>query len=84
MVFSRSDLPNPNGTIEKIWGNSTSSIYGVGNAGSIVLYNGSQWQRIESGTTTDINDVWGIVDKDGLEKSIVLSHLYSSLEIKKF
>jgi hypothetical protein len=52
----------------KIWGNSSSDLYVVGNNGNIVHYNGSSWTRIESGTTTDINDVWGIVDKDGLEK----------------
>lgn len=37
MIFLRFDLSDPNGTIEKLWGNSNTSIYGVGNAGSIVL-----------------------------------------------
>ena len=68
MVFSRLSLPDPNATIEKLWGSSGSSIYGVGNVGSIAHYNGQNWQRIESGTSTNINDVWGLVDKDGNEK----------------
>jgi hypothetical protein len=60
LVYSRLSLPDPNATIEKLWGRSGSSIYGVGNAGSIVFYNGSQWRRIESGTETIIKDIWGI------------------------
>jgi hypothetical protein len=62
LVYSRLNLPDPNGTIEKIWGNSNSSIYGVGNAGSCVFYNGSSWQIIESGTDVDLLDVWGSPD----------------------
>ncbi len=58
LIYSRLNLSDPNATIEKLWGNS-SLIYGVGNAGTIVFYNGSTWQKIESGTTTDINDIWG-------------------------
>ena len=37
LVYSRLNLPDPNATIEKLWGNSSSLIYGVGNAGTIVL-----------------------------------------------
>ena len=59
MVFSRLGLPEPNGTIEKLWGESTNNIYGVGYVGSLVNYNGSSWTNIESGTTLNINDIWG-------------------------
>jgi hypothetical protein len=45
--------------INKIWGMSSSDLYVVGNNGSIAHYNGSQWTRIESGTSLNINDVWG-------------------------
>ena len=31
----------------------------VGNNGQIAHYNGTNWQRIESGTTLNINDIWG-------------------------
>jgi hypothetical protein len=64
MVFSRLSLPDQNATIEKLWGSSGSSIYGVGNVGSIVFYNGTLWSRLESGTETRINDVWGIISKE--------------------
>jgi len=59
MVFSRLSLPEPNGTIEKLWGESTNNIYGVGYVGSLVHCNGQSWQRIESNTTLNINDIWG-------------------------
>ena len=59
LVFSRLSLPDPSGTIEKLWGESTNNIYGVGYVGSLVHYNGASWQRIESGTRLNINDIWG-------------------------
>ncbi|NPV10418.1 MAG: glucosyl transferase [Ignavibacteria bacterium] len=59
LVYSRLNLPDPNATIEKLWGNSNKSIYGIGNVGSIIFYNGTSWRRIESHTTLNINDIWG-------------------------
>ena len=70
LVYSRLDLPDPNATIEKLWGNS-SMIYGVGFAGTIVYYNGSTWQKIESGTTTNLNDVWGYYDQTNNNLSVL-------------
>lgn len=49
-------------TIEKLWGTSNSNLYGVGNAGTIVHFNGSSWQKLASGTAVDIQDIWGAVD----------------------
>lgn len=46
-------------TVEKLWGTSSSNLYGVGNAGTIVYYDGSNWQKLISGTTVDIQDIWG-------------------------
>ncbi len=45
--------------VNKIWGSSSSDLYVVGNSGNIVHYNGTIWQRIESGTDLNINDIWG-------------------------
>jgi hypothetical protein len=45
--------------MNKIWGSDNSNLYIVGNNGSIAHYNGTNWQRIESGTTLNINDIWG-------------------------
>ncbi|MCK9426397.1 MAG: glucosyl transferase [Ignavibacteriaceae bacterium] len=52
-------------SINKIWGTSSSDLYAVGNGGNIAHYNGTSWKKIESGTTSIINDVWGIEDKVG-------------------
>jgi hypothetical protein len=41
LSFSRLNLPDPNATIEKLWGTSNTNLYGVGNAGTIVQYTGT-------------------------------------------
>jgi len=46
-------------SINKLWGESPSSVYAVGNGGNIMHYNGSTWRRVESGTTLDVYDVAG-------------------------
>ncbi len=48
-------------SINKIWGSSSNDLYLVGSAGNIAHYNGS-WTKIESGTTSDIQDIWGNID----------------------
>ncbi len=59
--------PNPilgeNQYVTKLWGTSDFEIYAVGPNGAIAFYNGAVWQRIESGTITNINDVWGVKDE---------------------
>ena len=47
------------GSINKIWGSSSNDLYVVGNNGNIAHYNGSQWTKIESGTTLHLYDIWG-------------------------
>ncbi len=44
------------GAINKLWGSSPNSVYAVGNGGNIVFYNGSSWQKIDSGTDTRLRD----------------------------
>ena len=48
------------GGLNKIWGYG-SSIYAVGNAGTIIYSpnRGATWQRVESGTTVKLTDIWG-------------------------
>ncbi len=46
-------------SINKMWGTSSNNFYIVGTNGQIAHYNGTNWQRIESGTTLNINDIWG-------------------------
>lgn len=47
------------GSINKLWGSSGVDLYVVGNNGNIAHNNGSSWTRIMSGTTLNINDIWG-------------------------
>ena len=47
------------GSINKIWGTSSSDLYIVGNNGLIAHYNGQQWQRIEIGTKVRLLDIYG-------------------------
>ncbi|MBU2506660.1 MAG: hypothetical protein KJ799_08045, partial [Bacteroidetes bacterium] len=60
-------LKNSDGSVYSIWGTSIDNLYFAGNKGTIVHYDGSPsgtgWKKIESGTSTDINDIWGIANK---------------------
>jgi hypothetical protein len=54
-------MPNGDGwQVNKMWGSSSNDLYAIGNNGNIARYNGSRWAKIESGTTTKINDIWGV------------------------
>ena len=46
-------------SVTKLWGENSNSLYAIGYNGVIAHYNGSTWQKIESGTTITLNDVWG-------------------------
>ena len=48
-------------TVEKLWGISGSNLYGVGNAGTIVHFDGNSWQKLSTGMTVDVQDIWGSV-----------------------
>ncbi|NOZ04128.1 MAG: hypothetical protein GXO92_05920 [FCB group bacterium] len=62
MVWRR-DL-NSDETVEKIWGVSPTNLYFVGNEGTIVHYDGSEFTRLESGTDLPIRDIWGVYDEE--------------------
>ncbi|BDQ02995.1 glucosyl transferase [Ignavibacterium sp.] len=47
------------GAINKLWGSSSEDLYAVGNNGNIAHWDGVRWRKIESGTTLNINDIWG-------------------------
>lgn len=44
---------------------STSALYIVGQTGSIAQYDNGSWRLVESGTTTDVVDVWGDPNPSG-------------------
>jgi hypothetical protein len=58
-------------SIKKLWGRSSESVYAVGYGGNIFHYDGSIWQRLESGTTLTIWDIWGATDP-GTGEEVVL------------
>ena len=60
-----------NGGIRKMWGTSSDNIYFVGNNGNITHYDGSRWQSLESGTTVDIQDIWGALNPQTGEYEIL-------------
>lgn len=45
--------------LNDIWGFSDNNIYAVGANGTILYYNGSEWQPITSDITEDILSIWG-------------------------
>ena len=47
------------GRVNKIGGTSSTDIYIVGNAGTIVHYSDGSWQKIQSGTTLNFYDIYG-------------------------
>ena len=51
--------------IDKMWGNSN-GLYVVGTGGFIAFMNTSgTWQKLSSGTSTDIQDIWGYQNTSG-------------------
>jgi hypothetical protein len=48
----------------KMWGNSSGELYVVGDSGTIAYSpdHGQSWQKLLSGTTLDIHDIWGAVN----------------------
>jgi hypothetical protein len=46
-------------TINALWGVSSTDFYVVGNNGNIAHYDGSSWEKIESGTDVNLVDIWG-------------------------
>jgi hypothetical protein len=57
--------------IRKIWGTSSLDLYVVGDGGNIWHYNGANWQKLESGTTLDIEDIWGATNSKTGELEIL-------------
>ncbi len=49
-------------SVNKMWGRDKNFIYTVGAGGQIGFYNGSSWQKLESGTTVDLTDIYGTQD----------------------
>lgn len=59
------------GAINKIYASNPQNVYVVGNNGCIVHYNGSTWQRLESGTTLPLQDVFGSYNRSSNHHEIL-------------
>ncbi len=46
-------------SVSKMWTASSNEVFTVGAIGQIGHYQNGGWQKIESGTTLDITDIWG-------------------------
>ncbi len=62
------------GSADRMWGRSRKDLYGVGGGGSIVHWNGSAWEKIESGTALWMQDIWGAYNpKTGKDEILCLA-----------
>jgi hypothetical protein len=73
-----------NGSANKIWGKSRNDFYVVSGNGFIARYENEVWNKIESGTTTDINDIWGYYNDTSNEESVlcVVSNILHQGELR--
>jgi hypothetical protein len=65
LSFNRLALSDPNGTVTALWGTSSADLYGVGNVGTVVHYDGRYWTQLQSVTTLPINDISGAQNSSG-------------------
>jgi len=68
----------------KLWGSASNNLYTVGERGALAGYNGTSWQKIESGADLNINDIWGITDKSGNSFILCPSYNFGSGEKRNF
>lgn len=69
-----------NGTIRRIWGTSENQFYVVGEEGTVIRYNNGEWQKLESGTTLHVLDVWGSTLNGETEILAVASNSVSTFD----
>jgi hypothetical protein len=60
-----------NGSVRQMWGVTGNDLYVVSGNGFIAHYNGSSWQKLESGTDFDFQDIWGVVDSTNGQNQIL-------------
>jgi hypothetical protein len=52
--------PVPQGnSLHAVWGSAGNDVFAVGDAGTILHYDGTNWSRMESGTTNYLYSIWG-------------------------
>lgn len=51
--------PGTQGPLHGVWSAGPKDVYAVGEAGTILHYDGAQWSRLESATPLPLYTVWG-------------------------
>jgi hypothetical protein len=71
-----------NGQVLKIWGTDANNIYCVGRNGALYHFYGTGWSRIESGTTLEFMDIYG-VNNSKIGKQEILAVCTQNLPLDK-
>jgi hypothetical protein len=58
-------------SVNKLWGTSSTNIYGVGDKGMITHFDGNTWQKIPSGIDFDFSDIYGALDPNNGKQQIL-------------
>lgn len=61
------DENNSVGNVLKIWGISMGNFYGVGLKGSIINWNGLDWEKIPYNSENSLTDIWGFYNLNNNE-----------------
>jgi hypothetical protein len=72
-----------NGSANKIWGISKNDFYVVSVNGFIAHYKNGSWTKIESGTTTNVNDALGVFENGTSTVYCPISSIFSPPQDKK-
>ncbi len=62
-----------NSHVNAMWGTSSSDFYVVGNNGNIAHYDGSSWEKIESGTELPFGTIYGDYNEEKGEYEIIVN-----------
>jgi hypothetical protein len=54
----------PDLRLNDLWGSSADNIFAVGQRGTILHFDGSTWQLMQSGTDAILDSVWGMSPRD--------------------
>ena len=60
-------------SVSKIWATNNNEVYTVGTNGQIGYYQSGIWQKIESGTTLPIQNIYGSVDSHGIQQILCVA-----------
>jgi len=65
-------------SVSKMWATNNNEVYTVGSIGQIGHYQNGNWQKIESGTTLQFTDIYGVTDSS-IGQQQILAVCYQSI-----